>query len=455
MEGQVRPRRACRRAPRLHEVSGLMIDSRNQPTTLCVILGGGRGTRLYPLTKERAKPAVPLGGKYRLIDVPISNCLNSGLNKMYVLTQFQSTSLHRHMTNTYRFDRFGGGFVEILAAEQRMHGDNWYQGTADAVRQNLHNFGDQWDEILVLSGDQLYRMDFQRLLTNHRKTGADMSIAVLPVGPATAPSLGIVQVDHEGRVIEFFEKPEPARLKGLETDPAVFRRFHVDGHGRPYLASMGIYVFNTKILYRELRENAYLDFGKHLFPASIKPYRLQAYVYDGYWEDIGTVKSFHEANLHMAKQPPPFSFATDEGLIYTRSRALPGTLAKSLTIKDSIVADGSVVGDAVLIETVLGIRSIIGNNVHLTRTLVMGADEYETEAEKASNRRLGRPDIGIGDDVVIENAIVDKNVRIGSNVVIKNPENVHPAETETYVVRDGIICIVKGAVIPNGTRIGV
>lgn len=431
-----------------------MIDSRVASRTLAVILGGGRGTRLYPLTKERAKPAVPIGGKYRLIDVPISNCLNCGLNKIYVLTQFESTSLHRHVTNTYRFDRFGGGFVEILAAQQRMEGDHWYQGTADAVRQNLIHFGDDWDEILILSGDQLYRMDFELMLAHHRKSGADISLSALPVAAESAPSLGIVKVDTDGRVVEFYEKPAPNALDGLETDSALFRRFKVEPKGRPYLASMGIYIFKKSLLFHELTEHRFVDFGKNLFPASIKKYRVQAFIFDGYWEDIGTVKSFHQANLQLAREPMQFHFVTSQGPVYTRARALPGTLATNLAARESFVCDGSIVKEATLENSILGIRTIIGKNVRLARTLVMGADFYETDEQKAKNRALGRPDIGMGDNVVIEDAIVDKNVRIGSDVVIRNPESIHPAETDSYVVRDGVICIVKGAVLPNGTRIG-
>lgn len=421
--------------------------------TLSVILGGGRGVRLYPLTKLRAKPAVPLGGKYRLIDVPISNCLNSGLNKIYVLTQFQSTSLHRHIESTYRFDRFGGGFIEILAAQQTHESSDWYQGTADAVRQNQIHFGDRFDEMLILSGDQLYQMDYMALLDNHRKTKADMSIAVLPVSKEAASALGILKVDSEGRIVAFKEKPSPDELTGMETDPELFGHFGVQAEGRPYLASMGIYVFNRCVLFGELNKG-YVDFGKHLFPAAVGKFKLQAFVFDGYWEDIGTVKSFHDANLALAKMPPTFRFATDQGLVYTRPRSLPGAVAGKLTMTDSIVAEGCRVVEASLDQAILGIRSIIGRNVRLTRTLVMGADDYETDAERARNRENNVPDVGIGDDVIIENAIVDKNARIGSDVIIKNPDRIRPLENEMYAVRDGVICILKDAVVPSGTRIG-
>ena len=427
-----------------------------EPTnkTLAVILGGGRGTRLYPLTKMRAKPAVPLGGKYRLIDVPISNCLNSGLNKMYVLTQFESTSLHEHVNKTYQFDRFGGGFIEILAAQQRFASSDWYQGTANAVRQNLHHFGHQWDEILILSGDQLYHMDFQHMVAWHRKNKADITIACLPVTATDASSLGIIKVDKQGRIIQFFEKPAADTLNGLETDQELFDHFDIEQGNRPYLASMGIYIFNREVLYKELVEHEFVDFGKNMFPECLDRYRMQAYLFDGYWEDIGTVKSFHEANLAMAELPPTFSFQTDRGLIYTRSRNLPGTICGDLALKSSIVAEGSQVKGADLDSSILGIRSVVGKNVKLKRTLVMGCDFYETDDEKEHNKKIGQPNVGIGDNVTIEDAIVDKNARIGNNVFIGNPSKISPQETSEYVVQDGVICILKGAVIPDGTKIG-
>lgn len=431
------------------------MSSRSKKRTLAIILGGGRGSRLYPLTRLRAKPAVPLGGKYRLIDVPISNCLNNGLNKMFVLTQFESASLHQHLRSSYQFDRFGGGFVEVLAAQQRYDNDDWYQGTADAVRQNLDQFGDKWDELLILSGDQLYRMDFQHLLRYHRETDADMTIAALAVDPETATSCGILNVNESGRVLDFLEKPPLEDLKGRETSPALFDSFNIDSPGKPYLASMGIYVFNRDVLHEELTSHHHIDFGHHLFPAAMNRRKIQAYAFDGYWEDIGTVKSFHEANLAMAKANPEFSFRDEGGLIYTRPRTLPGSIAARLNINDSIIADGCEIEDLTMEQSVLGIRSIIGKNVRLTRTLVMGADYYESERQIGENKKTGTPNLGIGDNVEIEDAIVDKNVRIGSDVVIKNPDRVEPSESSFYTVRDGVICIFKGAVIPSGTRIGV
>jgi glucose-1-phosphate adenylyltransferase len=432
---------------------GSNLDFRKNPSTVSVILGGGRGTRLYPLTKERSKPAVPLGGKYRLIDVPISNCLNSQLNRIYILTQFNSASLHHHVSRSYRFDRFSGGFVEILAAEQTPDSEQWYQGTADAVRRNMVHFGD-WDEMLILSGDQLYRMDFRRLLANHRRTNADISIAVLPVEERQASGLGILKVDGTGRVVAFHEKPRPDQLKGLETQPELYAEYGIQAAGRPYLASMGIYVYNRRTLEKQLLETSYVDFGRDVFPSSLKSQRVQAFLFDGYWEDIGTVRSFHEANLQMADPHPKFPFYHDDAMVFTAARMLPPTRIGKVNMENSLIADGCRVGDSTLKRCVLGIRSIVGKNVFLSRTLVMGADYYETAEQIRGNAEARRPNVGIGDDVIIEDAIIDKNVRIGSNVIIRNPESVEPKETDLYVVRDGVICVVKSAVVPSGTRIG-
>jgi glucose-1-phosphate adenylyltransferase len=430
------------------------MDYRKTPQTVCVILGGGRGTRLYPLTKERAKPAVPLGGKFRLIDVPISNCLNSDLNQIFVLTQFQSASLHRHVKLAYGFDRFSKGFVEILAAEQTPDSEQWYQGTADAVRRNLVHLGNDWDEMLILSGDQLYRMDFQRLLANHRRNNADVSIAVIPVAKETTRGLGIARVDKTGRVIGFTEKPTPEQLVGLDTSPELYREFAIEATGRPYLASMGIYVYNRRSLEDLLLATADVDFGRDIFPKSIRTHKVQAFLFDDYWEDIGTVKSFHEANLQMAEPNPKFPFYHDSGIIYTAARMLPPTCVGRATMENSLVADGCRVIDATLRNCILGIRSKLGRNVRLTRTLVMGADFLETDEQIERNRQMGRPNVGIGDDVIIEDAIIDKNVRIGSDVIIRNPASVSPVDSDIYAVRDGVICVVKGAVVPSGTRIG-
>ncbi|HEY1068762.1 MAG TPA: sugar phosphate nucleotidyltransferase, partial [Pirellulales bacterium] len=332
---------------------------------------------------------------------------------------------------------------------------DWYQGSADATRQNLQHFGEDWDEILILCGDQLYHMDFQAVLANHRATGADASICALPVSDRDATSMGIMQLDDTGRIVRFVEKPPADKLKGLESPDEIFERFGVDGTGRPYLASMGIYVFNKRLLYNELRAHKHVDFGKDLFPAVLNKCRVQPFVFDGYWEDIGTVKSFHEANLAMTQGVAPFEFRTEKGVVYTRSRTLPATKAIKLETNQSIVSEGCVIKGAKLDNSILGLRSIVGENVRLKRCVVMGADYYENDAQKLENRRLGRPDVGFGDNIEIENAIVDKNARIGSNVVIKNPEKVAQQQSDAVVVRDGVICVVKNAVIPSGTKLGV
>lgn len=430
------------------------MDYRRTPTTICVVLGGGRGSRLYPLTMQRAKPAVPLGGKYRLIDVPISNCLNSGLNRIHVLTQFQSASLHRHVKQAYNFDRFSQGYVELLAAEQTPDSEQWYQGTADAVRRNWIHFGEDWDEMLILSGDQLYKMDFQQLLAHHRRSEADVSIAVLPVTAEDASGLGILKVDAAGRVVSFYEKPKPDKLAGLETSPELFRKFKIEDSHRPFLASMGIYVFNREPLEKKLLQTDYVDFGRDVFPNTIASHQVQAFLFDGYWEDIGTVGSFHEANLQMAEENPRFQFLDDDRMVYTAARILPPTRAGNLVLRHSMVADGCRVAEAIVERCILGIRSIVGGGVRLTRTVLMGADYYENASQLARNRKLGRPDVGIGDRVVIEDAIVDKNVRIGSDVVLRNPRSIDPVETDVYCVRDGVLVIKKGAIVPSGTRIG-
>ncbi len=423
------------------------------PRTLCLILGGGRGSRLYPLTRERSKPAVPLGGKYRLIDVPIGNCLNSGLNQIFVITQFLSESLHRHMQGSFQFDRFGSGFVEILAAQQTHESADWYQGTADAVRQNIVHLRDHGhEETLILSGDQLYRMDYRRLLAEHRRTKADVTIATLPVTAQECGGLGIVQVDRSGRIVGFREKPAPDQLEGLDTAPELFSHFGVAAPGRPYLASMGIYVFNTEVLLEELVKYRHVDFGKDLFPQDLQRRKLQAYVFDDYWEDIGTVKSFHEANLELARQPAKFEFRADEGPIYTRPRILPPTLAARLSAHDSIVTDGCTIAEAILENSVIGQRSLLGKNVRLVRTLMFGSDRYETAPQLHANAAQGRPNIGVGDNVTIENAILDKDVRIGSNVALRPPAG-GDSEGSFYAVRDGVLCVFKGAVVPNGTRL--
>jgi glucose-1-phosphate adenylyltransferase len=424
---------------------------------LSLILGGGRGTRLYPLTKLRSKPAVPVAGKYRLIDVPISNCINSGLQRVYVLTQFLSVSLHRHIANTYKFDPFSQGFVEVLAAQQTNEAADWYQGTADAVRQQMRYIvEDPCDEVLILSGDQLYRMDFRQMMKTHRESGADATIAVLPVPREQVSGLGLVRPDETGRVVGFVEKPQAEE----QVAPARVPEEWIEGrgvrcHGRPYLASMGIYAFNRKALLDLLAARPLAtDFGKEIFPRSLQTHRVQAHLFDGYWEDLGTVKAYHEANLALAGDDPPFDFNSPEGVIYTRMRFLPASRVSGASLQQCLVSDGCVVEGGTRIEhSVVGVRSRIGRNVVLRDTVLIGADRYETDAERAANRRRGVPDLGVADDCVIERAILDKDCRVGRGVRIVNQRGLADGEGDNYVIRDGIVVIPRGSVVPDGAVI--
>jgi glucose-1-phosphate adenylyltransferase len=424
---------------------------------LSLILGGGRGTRLYPLTKLRSKPAVPLAGKYRLIDIPISNCINSGCQRIYVLTQFLSVSLHRHIAQTYKFDPFSQGFIEVLAAQQTNEATEWYEGTADAVRQQLRYIEeDPGRDVLVLSGDQLYRMDFRHLLRTHRDARADVTLAVLPVDAGQAPGLGILRVDDAGRVTGFVEKPQAeAQLRPFRTAEAWLERRGAPARGRHYLASMGIYLFRREALLDLLdtRPRA-TDFGREIFPRSLQSHRVCAHLFDGYWEDLGTIKAYHEAHLALASDRPPFDFHTPDGVIYTRMRYLPASRVHNAVLEQSLVSDGCVVGDGTRLQrSVLGVRSLVGRNVVLREAVVSGADRYETEAEREENRRRGVPDVGIGDGSVIERAILDKGVRIGRDVRIVNRRQVQEEEGDNYVIRDGVVVIPKAAVVPDGAVI--
>jgi glucose-1-phosphate adenylyltransferase len=424
---------------------------------LSLILGGGRGTRLFPLTKLRSKPAVPVAGKYRLIDIPISNCINSGLNRIYVLTQFLSVSLHRHIANTYKFDPFSRGFVEVLAAQQTNEKADWYQGTADAVRQQLRYVEeDSASQALILSGDQLYRMDFGKLLDRHIDTQADVTIAVLPVPKEQVSGFGIVRLDETGRVVGFLEKPQrEEQLPPLYTPSEWMAAHNIESHGRNYLASMGIYLFRRDVLTTLLRaEPPATDFGKEIFPRSLASYRVQAYLFDGYWEDLGTVKAYHEANLALAGDNPPFDFHSPEGVIYTRMRFLPASRVSGARLNQCLISDGCIIEAGTTIERcVVGLRSQIGRNVTLRDTVLIGADRYETDAEKEANRKNNLPNLRVGDGSVIERAILDKDCRIGRNVRIVNQRGVQEADTPTYVIREGIVAIPRGIVIPDGTVI--
>src|SRR5262245_31450636 len=424
---------------------------------LSLILGGGRGTRLYPLTKLRSKPAVPLAGKYRLIDIPISNCINSGCKRIYVLTQFLSVSLHRHISHTYKFDPFGNAFVEALAAQQTYDATDWYQGTADAVRQQIrYVHDDPCREVMILSGDQLYRMDFAQLIRTHRDAGADVTIAVIPCTTEQTAGFGLLKVDDAGKIVGFVEKPKTSEAREPMRTPAEWiEKRGVAAKGREYLASMGIYLFPREALLGLLRDlpNA-TDFGKDIFPASLRTHRVVAHLFDGYWEDLGTIKDYHAANLALAGDDPPFDFHSPDGVIYTRMRFLPASRVGAARMRHALISDGCVVqSGADLRNCVLGIRSRIGKNVVLRDSVIIGADRFETDAERADNERRGRPGLTVGDGSVIERAIVDKDCRIGRNVKILNRKGLTGAEADRYVLRDGIVVIPRGTELPDGTVI--
>ncbi|MDX1962692.1 MAG: glucose-1-phosphate adenylyltransferase [Pirellulales bacterium] len=424
---------------------------------LALVLGGGRGTRLYPLTKFRSKPAVPLAGKYRLIDIPLSNCINSGVSRIYVLTQFNSVSLHRHIRRTYQFDAYSGGFVEILAAQQTNDTSEWYQGTADAVRQHVR-YIQQADiqYVLILSGDQLYRMDYSDMLRTHLASKADVTIGAMPVTREAAPGFGIMRGDDNGRVEGFLEKPKTeAEMNMVMTPSHVIDARGIPSRGRDLLASMGIYLFNRDTLVDVLTKTDYHDFGKEVFPASIRTRKVQMHLFDGYWEDIGTIKSFYECNLDLAKINPPFQLASAEAPIYTRARFLPPSQIHDATIRNSMIGDGCVIENGVVIEnSVIGNRTRIGKNVTIRDTVVMGADEYQTAAQIQQNMSQGLPLLGIGEGTVIERAIIDKNVHIGRHVRIVNERNLQTSEeTAEAMICDGIAIIQKEAYLPDGWKL--
>ncbi|MBL9174502.1 MAG: glucose-1-phosphate adenylyltransferase [Verrucomicrobiales bacterium] len=419
--------------------------------TLAIIMGGGQGTRLFPLTRERAKPAVPLAGKYRLVDIPISNCINSGIFRIYLLTQFNSASLHRHISQSYKFDHFGNGFVELLAAEQTMASSTWYQGTADAVRKNLLHFQNtDFQYALILSGDQLYQMDFQKVIEAHAESSADLTIATLPVIERDASALGILQVNGERRITRFVEKPkDPAVLQSLKLDRASYGTLGIQSDTDLYLASMGIYVFNREVLF-ELLNNNLTDFGKHIIPGAIEQKRVYSHVYQGYWEDIGTIRSFWDANLDQTSNIPKFNFFDPP--VFTRPRFLPASKINGAAIDHAVISDGCIISDARIQHSVIGIRSVINEGAFLSHTFMMGADFYDSPARRNRPENCGIP-VGVGRGTRIERAIVDKNVRIGEGCILSpvgKPEEVdHPL----YYVRDGILVIPKGAVIPDNTVI--
>jgi glucose-1-phosphate adenylyltransferase len=415
---------------------------------ITLVLGGGRGTRLFPLTQLRAKPAVPLAAKYRLIDIPLSNCINSGLNRVYVLTQFLSVSLHRHIRRTYTFDAFTGGFVELLAAQQTdAVGTDWYEGTADAVRKNLRYFDQpDIDFVVILSGDQLYRMDYRTMIATHHESGADVTIGALPVNREAARSLGIMRVDEQLRVRGFLEKPQTDdEIDMVRTEPAWIDARGIESRGRDCLGNMGIYIFNRQFLVDVLEKTSYRDFGKEVFPAAFRAKHVQAHLFDGYWEDIGTIKSFFDANLSLASEKPPFDFHLPEAPIYTRARFLPPTTISDAIIKDSLIADGCRIGKGAIIENcVIGLRCHVADGAQLRNSIVMGADYYETKA--SSNQ----PATGIGAGSVIQGAIVDKNCRIGRNVRVVNDTGIEMSDQHREcLIRERIPIVTRGSALPD------
>jgi len=416
---------------------------------LSVILGGGAGSRLYPLTASRSKPAVPIAGKYRLVDIPISNCMNSGINRMFVLTQFNSASLNRHIKNTYHFSAFSSAFVDILAAEQTPDNPTWYQGTADAVRQSLRHIAPFESEyVLILSGDQLYQMDFQEMLDNHKKINADISIATIPVGDREAPEFGILKQDSTGLITSFIEKPKRDVLKDWESDTGEEMR----RAGRKYLASMGIYIFNRQLLFDYLQNN-YLestDFGKEIIPHAIDKCRVASYQYDGYWTDIGNIYSFFEANLNLTDDLPDFNLFDNNRAIYTRARMLPPAKVSGTTLEKTVIAEGSIINASRMDQCVVGIRSRIGHGSTVVSTYLMGNDYYETLADINSAHQKGIPLLGIGNRCYIKNAIIDKNCRIGDDVRINGGHHLENTDQPLYAIKDGIVVVKKGAIIPNG-----
>ncbi|XP_073014479.1 glucose-1-phosphate adenylyltransferase large subunit 3, chloroplastic/amyloplastic-like [Typha latifolia] len=441
----------------------LDMDKRNPGSVVAVILGGGAGTRLFPLTKRRAKPAVPIGGAYRLIDVPMSNCINSGINKVYILTQFNSASLNRHLARAYNFGNgvtFGDGFVEVLAATQTPGeaGKKWFQGTADAVRQFHWLFedakGKEIEDVLILSGDHLYRMDYMDFIQNHRESGADITISCLPMDDSRASDFGLMNIDNKGRVISFSEKPKGDDLKAMEVDTTILGLSREEAEKKPYIASMGVYVFKKEILLNLLRWRfpTANDFGSEIIPASSKEFYTKAYLFNDYWEDIGTIKSFFEANLALTSHPPSFSFYDAKKPMYTSRRNLPPTMVDNSKIVDSIVSHGCFMDNSFIEHSVVGVRSRISSNVHLKDVVMLGADYYETDAEITSLLAEGRVPIGIGENTKITNCIIDKNARIGKNVAISNSEGVQEADrsSEGFYIRSGITIILKNSTIEDG-----
>ncbi len=424
---------------------------------VAVILGGGAGSRLFPLTKDRAKPAVPLGGKYRLIDVPISNCINSSVTQIFVLTQYNSASLNRHISRTYRFSSFSTGFVEVLAAEQRKDSPDWFQGTADAVRQTLPHIRD-WrvKTILILSGDHLYRMDYRQFLKRHFDTRADVTISVIPASPQDAEGFGLLKTSGDGRIVEFKEKPTGDALEQMRVDTTQFGLTETESQNRPFLASMGIYIFNYERLVELLNEDATrFDFGGEIIPAAIEKLNVQAHLFNNYWEDIGTIRAFYQANLDLASPLPKFDFFNDADPIYTRSRYLPPSKVHSCDIDNSMISEGCILNGVYARNSIIGLRSRIDAGARVENSIIMGADFFESFEEIQQNANRAKPHVGIGANSIVRRAIIDKNARIGKNVRLINQQNVETRDGEggCFFIREGIIIVPKNATIRDGTEI--
>ncbi|HFE63145.1 MAG TPA: glucose-1-phosphate adenylyltransferase [Caldithrix sp.] len=421
---------------------------------ITIILAGGQGKRLFPLTKMRSKPAVPIAGKFRLIDIPISNCIHSNLRKIFISTQFATESLHRHIMLTYWFDNFSKDFVTILAAEQTPERKAWYQGTADAVRKNLRFLKRKGDLVLILSGDHLYRMDYRKFIDFHCEKNADISISVSPVTREEAKGFGVMKVNRNARIISFMEKPKhKVQLEEMQVSPEIFRKFGIEPNNRTHLASMGVYLFNWDVLEELLENTRYIDFGKEVIPSALKSKKVYSYFFDGYWQDIGTIDSFFKTQIELTKPLPDFNFYDEEKPIFTHARFLPGSKILSSNVSRSILCEGSIINNSTIQNSIVGLRTRIGEGSELDEAIIMGADIFETKEEIAENRKRGIPSVGIGPGSTIKRAIIDKNARIGSDVKLVGDKNKRDLDTENYYIRDGIVVVPKNAVIPDGTEV--
>jgi glucose-1-phosphate adenylyltransferase len=421
---------------------------------ITIILAGGQGTRLYPLTKNRSKPAVPIAGKFRLIDISISNCIHSGLRKIFILTQFSSESLHRHIFKTFLFDNFSKDFVSILSAQQTTENLDWYQGTADAVRKNMRFFHKEADLVLILSGDHLYKMDYQKLIDFHLQKKAEISIAVYPVFEEQTSEFGVIKVDKDTRITDFLEKPKkPDQREKMKVSEEAFHQFGLEPGGRTHLASMGIYLFNWDVLNELLENTEHDDFGKGVIPFAIKQKNAYGYFFDGYWEDIGTIKKYFRAHMNLTEPLPKFNFYDEETPIFTHARFLPSSKILSSEVRQSILSEGSIINRSRINNSIVGLRSRIGENSVIDHSILMGADYFESKEEIVNNTKKGIPNIGVGDDCEIRYTIIDKNARIGNGVKIINVRSAAEEDAENHVIRDGIIIIPKNSIIPDGTVI--